>query len=194
METDRIKWNMRFESEDSFHGEHPSPFLAREIERIKTLVPGSVALDIACGEGRNSLFLAQHGFRVVGLDISDIGLAKGRSRAIAKGVDVDFRRIDLDSCTFEGSYDLILNFNFLLRKLIPSEVACLNPGGVLLFDTIMASEQLLQSHNPSYLLHPGELRRIFEAFSGDILYSEESCSGDMPTARLLFRKNQNNRA
>jgi 2-polyprenyl-3-methyl-5-hydroxy-6-metoxy-1,4-benzoquinol methylase len=193
METDRIKWNLRYESEDSFLGEQPSPFLAREIERIKALVPGSAALDIACGEGRNSLFLAQHGFSVTGLDISDIGLEKGRKRARAKGVDIDFKRVDLDFYAFEGKYDLILNFNFLMRELLPSEVACLNPGGLLLFDTIMASEQLLQTHNPSYLLHPGELSRLFETIEGAILFSEESYSGDMPTARLLFRSNEKNR-
>lgn len=188
MEADRIKWNMRFESEDFFLGDRPSPFLAREIERIKTLVPGSAALDVACGEGRNSLFLAQHGFRVVGLDISDAGLAKGRNRAIAMRMDIDFRRVDLDTYTLKESYDLILNFNFLNRELIPTEVACLNPGGVLLFDTIMASEKLLQSHDPSYLLHPGELNILFDTTEGEILFSEESDSGDIPTARILFRK------
>jgi 2-polyprenyl-3-methyl-5-hydroxy-6-metoxy-1,4-benzoquinol methylase len=189
METDRIKWNARYESEDSFLGERPSPFLAQEIERIKALVPGSKALDIACGEGRNSLFLAQHNFSVTGLDISDRGLEKGKNRAQAMGLDVEFRRVDLDDCTIHGAFDLILNFNFLLRELIPSEVAALNPGGVLLFDTILASEQLLQLHKPSYLLQPGELPRLFEAFDGEILFSEESVSGEMPTARILFRKN-----
>jgi tellurite methyltransferase len=190
VESDRIKWNARFESQDSYLGERPSPFLAAEIERIKALAPGPDALDIACGEGRNSIFLARHGFRMVGVDISDSGLAKGRSRAQESGVDVDFRRVDLDNGMVEGSYDLILNFNFLLRELIPSEVASLNPGGLLLFDTIMASEQLLQSHNPSYLLQPGELTRIFAPFDGVILFSEESRCGDMPTARLLFRKSR----
>ena len=190
MEADRIKWNKRFESPDSCLGELPSPFLAREIERIKTLVPGPDALDIACGEGRNSLFLAQHGFRVVGTGLLAIGLAKGRNRAQTNGLDVDFRRVDLDDYIIEGTFDLILNFNFLLRKLIPSEVASLKPGGVLLFDTIMASEQLIQTHNPAYLLQPGELRRIFASFNGDILYSEEICCSEIPTARLLFRKKQ----
>jgi 2-polyprenyl-3-methyl-5-hydroxy-6-metoxy-1,4-benzoquinol methylase len=189
VESDRIKWNARFESQDSYLGERPSPFLAEEIGRIKTLSPGPDALDIACGEGRNSIFLARHGFRVVGLDISDNGLAKGRSRAHAAGVDVDFRRVDLDDGTIEGTYDLILNFNFLLRELIPAEVAALNPGGLLLFDTIMASETLLQTRNPAYLLQPGELNLLFAPFDGEILFSEESSGGDMPTARLLFRKN-----
>lgn len=190
METDRIKWNVRFESQDSYLGERPSPFLAAKIGRIKALAPGRDALDIACGEGRNSIFLARHGFRVVGVDISDIGLAKGRSRAQATGLDVDFRRVDLDDGIIEGTYDLILNFNFLLRELIPPEIAALNPGGLLLFDTIMASETLLQTRNPAYLLQPGELNRIFAPFDGKILFSEESSDGEMPTARLLFRKSQ----
>lgn len=188
MESDRIKWNTRFDSQDSYLGERPSPFLFREFERIKALTPGPDALDIACGEGRNSIFLAQHGFRVVGVDISDVGLEKGRKLAHTLGLDIDLRRLDLDDCLIEGTYDLILNFNFLLRGLIPYEVASLNPGGLLLFDTIMASEKLLQSHDPAYLLQQGELNRLFAPFDGDILFSEESCDDEMPTARLLFRK------
>ncbi len=188
MNSDRIKWNARYESEDSFLGEHPSPFLTREIDRIKKLAPGTKALDIACGEGRNSVFLARHGFSVTGLDISDKGLEKGVKRAQAIGVDVEFRRVDLEDYIIQERFDLILNFNFLLRELIPLEVAALNPGGVLLFDTIMASDQLLQNHKPSYLLQPGELSRLFGTFNGEILFSEESMSGTMPTARVLFIK------
>jgi len=188
LNSDRIKWNARYESADSFLGERPSPFLTREIERIKTLAPGSKALDIACGEGRNSVFLARHGFSVTGLDISDKGLEKGVKRAQEVGVNVEFRRVDLDDYNIQEKFDLILNFNFLLRELIPNEVAALNPGGVLLFDTIMASEQLLLEHKPSYLLQPGELSRLFGGFQGEILFLEESMSGEMPTARVLFRK------
>lgn len=188
MEADRIKWNARFESQDSYLGERPSPFLAQEIERIKALVTEFDALDIACGEGRNSLYLAQHGFKVVGLDISDIGLKKGCNQAQLLGVDVDFRMVDLDVSDIEGVYDLILNFNFLLRDLIAPAVAALKPGGVLLFDTIMASEQLLQTHNSAYLLQPGELIRLFEECDGEILFSEEIIDVEIPTARILFRK------
>ncbi len=187
MESDRIKWNRRFGSEDSYLGERPSPFLLQEIGRIRQLAPGRRALDIACGEGRNSVFLAQHGFGVTALDISDTGLARGRRRAEEAGVDVDFQQIDLEGFNISGQYDLVINFNFLLRDLIPAEVQALSPGGILVFDTIRESEALLASHNPAYLLGTGELRRIFEEFSGDILLYEEVNAGEMPTARLLFR-------
>jgi 2-polyprenyl-3-methyl-5-hydroxy-6-metoxy-1,4-benzoquinol methylase len=158
------------------------------MERLLRLAPGRRALDVACGEGRNSIFLARHGFRVAGMDISDVGIAKAEHRARAEGLGIDFHRQDLDDWRIDGQYDLILNFNFLLRTLIPEEVRALAPGGLLLFDTILESSQLLATHNPDFFLRHGELERIFLAFGGEILFSEEIREGEMPTARLLFRK------
>lgn len=188
MEADRIKWNQRFGSETTYLGERPSPFLSREIERLVRLAPGRRALDIACGEGRNSVFLARHGFQVTALDISDIGLAKAAKRADQAGVTVDFRQVDLDGYRITEQFDLIINFNFLLRDLIPEEIGALSPGGLLIIDTIMASPALLAAHNPAYLLGPGELQRICEGFEGEILLVEELQEGEFPTARALFRK------
>jgi 2-polyprenyl-3-methyl-5-hydroxy-6-metoxy-1,4-benzoquinol methylase len=188
MESDRIKWNVRFGSEDSYLGERPSPLLSREIERILRLTPGRRALDVACGEGRNSIFLAQQGFRITGLDISDVGLGKAARRAEQAGEVVDFQRVDLDQYRFTELFDLIINFNFLLRELIPEEVRALSPGGLLIIDTIMESPDLLESHNPSYLLRRGELQQIFEGLNGVVLFSEEIQDEVMPTARVLFKK------
>jgi 2-polyprenyl-3-methyl-5-hydroxy-6-metoxy-1,4-benzoquinol methylase len=188
VESDRIKWNQRFASEDSFLGQRPSPFLAREIERLLRLVPGKRALDIACGEGRNSVFLAQQGFQVTALDISDVGLGKARQWAEREGLLVDFRQVDLDEYRFSAQFDLIINFNFLLRGLIPEAVLALSPGGVLIVDTILASPQVCAAHNPAYLLAQGELLKISEGLSGEILYYEELLEDEMPTARVLFRK------
>ena len=188
METDRIKWNRRFGSEDTYLGERPSPFLSQEIERIRRLAPGKRALDIACGEGRNSVFLAQQGFLVTALDISDVGLGKAAQRTAEAGVTVDFQQVDLDEYCFTEQFDLIINFNFLLRGLIPGAVQALFPGGLLIIDTIMESPELLASHNPAYLLRRGELQRICEGLDGEILFSEEVLEGEMPTARVLFRK------
>lgn len=188
MEVDRLKWNQRFGSEDTYLGERPSPFLSQEIERLQRLAPGKRALDIACGEGRNSVFLARHGFQVTALDISDVGLGKAARKTEDAGVRVDFQQVDLDGYLFTEQFDLIINFNFLLRELIPEAVRALAPGGLLIIDTIMESPQLLTSHNPAYLLRRGELQKICEGLDGEILFSEELSDGDMPTARVLFRK------
>jgi SAM-dependent methyltransferase len=188
MEADRIKWNSRFAAEDSFLGRQPSPFLAREIDTIKRLLSGRQALDIACGEGRNSVFLARHGFAVTAIDIAETGLAKAAERAAAAGVTVTLLHEDLDNYRFSGCFDLILNFNFLQRRLIPAAMSVLAPGGIFLFDTLLAPAVLPPSSPADFYLQPGELRRLFAPFAGEILCYEEPVAGEMPTARVMFRK------
>ncbi|BCS53656.1 bifunctional 2-polyprenyl-6-hydroxyphenol methylase/3-demethylubiquinol 3-O-methyltransferase UbiG [Geobacter sp. SVR] len=193
MEEDRLKWNLRFGSEEAFLGVRPSPFLAREMERIKALAPGRRALDIACGEGRNAIFLARHGFEVTGLDISDVGLAKADRWATEAGVTVDFRWADLEDYCIDEEYDLIINFNFLLRDLIPQAFAALAPGGLLIVDTILESPETSGTHTAEYLLRYGELGKMFQALPGEVLFQEEVrevAEGEMPTARVLFRKRE----
>lgn len=191
METDRIKWNRRFLSEDSFLGKRPSPFLTREIESIKRMASGRRALDIACGEGRNSIYLAQHGFQVTGLDISDVALAKARQRSEQEGVTIEFRQTDLEECRLgDEQYDLIINFNFLLRKLIPQACSSLMSGGIFLFDSILESPETLAHHTPAYLLRRGELALLFGDLDGKILFIEEVMDGQMPTARVMFKKSE----
>jgi 2-polyprenyl-3-methyl-5-hydroxy-6-metoxy-1,4-benzoquinol methylase len=189
MTDDRVKWNKRYGGDGLYLGRDPSRFLAENIPLIKDLAPGKKALDIACGEGRNSIFLARNGFDVAGMDISEEGLVKAEQWAKAEGLAVAFRCIDLETFAFNESYDLIINFNFLLRSLVPIMVQALNPGGVIVFDTILDSPSLEGFHNREYLLQPGELREIFSPFSGEILLYEELPFGPSPTARLIFHNN-----
>ncbi|HEX2769843.1 MAG TPA: class I SAM-dependent methyltransferase [Geobacteraceae bacterium] len=190
MKYDSDKWNDRYAGAGLYLGRGPSRFLAENITLVKGLAAGKKALDIACGEGRNSIFLARHGFDVTGLDISEEGLSKAEKWAEADGLAVTFHCIDLENFAFTESYDLIINFNFLLRSLVPMMVDFLNPGGVIVFDTILDSPTLEGFHNREYLLQPGELREIFSPFSGEILLYEELPFGPSPTARLIFHKNR----
>ena len=185
----REKWNARYAGAGFYLGPEPSRFLSGNISLISTLLPGKKALDIACGEGRNSIFLARNGFDVTGLDISEEGLAKADRWAKTEGLSVTFRCIDLETFEFNEFYDLIINFNFLLRGLIPMMLDALNPGGVIVFDTILDTPTLEGSHNRSFLLQPGELRTIFASFPGEIILYEELPFGPSPTARLIFHKN-----
>jgi tellurite methyltransferase len=188
VEQDRDKWNARYAAGSLFLGPHPSSFLAERIDLIESLVPGRKALDIACGEGRNSIFLARRGFTVTGIDISEEGLTKAARWATGEGLEIAFLRANLEGYLFTERYDLILNFNFLLRDLIPGTVAALSPGGVLLFDTILDSPALPGVHRKEFLLQPGELPAIFAQFPGTVLHYEERPLDVSPTAKLIFRK------
>ncbi len=188
MEADRIKWNQRYSGEEYLMGLLPSRFLTERIEQIKTLCPGSRALDIACGEGRNSIFLAHNGFQVTAVDISDEGLKKGRRRMRDEGVSVNFSAVDLEGYDIVRQYDLIINLNFLLRELIPKEVTALNQDGLILLETILDSPKLPGIHTRRYLLQPGELRRLFNREPGTILEYDEFPDNATPTARILFQK------
>lgn len=188
MESDRQRWNERYRTEEYLMGDRPSKFLVESLPLITGHCPGRRALDLACGEGRNSIFLASRGFAVTGVDISEEALAKAERRAAAEGVSVDWINADLEKFTIPGSYDLILNINFLLRELFEQCVTALTPGGLLLVDTIMAGPGAIVPHDPLYLLQPGELARLFSAYTGQILVNEELPEGKNPTARFIFQK------
>ena len=188
MESDRQRWNERYRTEEYLMGERPTRFLVESMPLIVERCPGRMALDLACGEGRNSIFLARQGFAVTGVDIAEEALAKAGRRAAAEGVSVDWINADLEEFDVPGRYDLILNINFLLRELFGQCVSALTPGGLLLVDTIMAAPGAIVPHDPLYLLQPGELSTLFATYPGQILVSEELPEGKNPTARLIFQK------
>jgi len=188
MEEDRIKWDARYGGAGYLFSFAPSRFLEQCLERVCALTPGRRALDLACGEGRNAIFLAQKGFQVTAVDISPRGVEKGASRAAELGVDVDFVQADLQDYRLEESYDLIVDFNFLLRPLIPKMVAALRPGGVIVMETILDTPSLEEGHTRSFLLAQGELGRLFSREDGTIELLEEEPAGPTPVARVIFKR------
>jgi len=77
MKSDQRRWNERFKRKEFALGKEPNPFLKKYIH----LLPKGKALDIASGEGRNTVFLAQQGFEVDAVDISGKGLKKTQKLA-----------------------------------------------------------------------------------------------------------------
>lgn len=76
-------------------------------------------LDIACGDGRNAIFLAKQGFDVTIVDYSDVAIGRAEIFAEKSGVEVDFIYTDLEKYDIcEASYDLIINFYYLQKSLI----------------------------------------------------------------------------
>lgn len=88
---DRVAWNERYREKELVWSATPNRFL---VEVVAGLEPGS-AYDLAGGEGRNAVWLAEHGWRVTVVDWSAVALEKGRSLAAQRGVEVHFEEADL---------------------------------------------------------------------------------------------------
>ena len=148
--------------------------LRDSVVRFSAFAPLGEALDMACGTGTNSIYLAKKGFRVTGVDISREAVRLARIRAKREGLsNVTFKVLDLTRFSFKPErYSLIVCTYFLDRKPFPRIRRSLRAGGLLIYETY--NENYLKERpdfNRNYLLKKGEL---LEAF-GDmevLLYDE----------------------
>ena len=160
----------------------PSPLLAE----VADLVPPGRALDLACGAGRNAIFLASLGWDVVAVDSSREAVRLVRERSAAAGLRIDARVADLEAGAFAiepAGYDLICDFFYLQRDLFPKIREGVRPGG------LVAAEIHLRNEQPHrFVLDPGELRRAFEGWK-ILFYSEAARPGrSRPSAAILGRR------
>ena len=134
---DRQQWDERYSGAGFEWSMHPNQFVA---EQLAGLPPGR-ALDLAAGEGRNSVWLAERGWSVTAVDFSRVGLDKGRRLAAARGVGQS--RVDwvvADLCEYEPArtaFDLVLIAYLqvdagLRDRVLAGAAAALVPGGTLL--------------------------------------------------------------
>lgn len=164
---DAIKWNQK-------HLEHPMPETPSTllVEFLPTLLTlsGRNALDIACGNGRNSKFLASNGFLCQSVDISEVALSffSHLPNIIALQKDLDTYRPQYNS------YDVVLNFYFLNRDLFASIINSLHPNGIFLLETFIKEEDGTNSSEipDEKILNHGELEKIFCDFT--ILHNQTS--------------------
>ncbi len=161
---DQKIWDERHTSEHGHGG--PSPFLEQVFESHAWRIQPARALDIATGRGRNAIFLAERGFSVEAIDVSTVAMEQARKAAQEKRLAIDFRQADLDSVKLpDAAYDLILNFNFLQRSLIPKMKKALKLGGHIVFETYLIDQRVLgHPRNPAYLLGHNELLELFREF------------------------------
>jgi 2-polyprenyl-3-methyl-5-hydroxy-6-metoxy-1,4-benzoquinol methylase len=164
MKSDQKRWDERFRGKGFAFGKEPNPFLKKHIH----LLQKGKTLDIASGEGRNAIFLAQHGFEVDAVDISDRGLKKAQKLAGDKGVKINTLLVDLDQYQIgKEKYDLIANFYFLRRSLISKIKKGLKKGGRVVFETYILEQRNLATEGPKqarYFLKQNELLRLFKDF------------------------------
>jgi SAM-dependent methyltransferase len=161
---DRERWDRQHSAEQG--GDAASGFLVKILDAEAWQIPRGRALDLASGKGRNALFLAERGFDVVAMDISPVALAEGKRRAEEKHLALEWQAVDLEQARLpESGYDLIINFNYLQRSLLPQIKTALAVGGYVIFETYLIDQQTLgHPKNPAYLLRHNELLEIFAGF------------------------------
>ncbi len=169
MSPSRASWNQRWK-EKNRKALEPDPWLVR----VLPLLPKGEALDIACGQGRNAVFLAEHGFKVTGYDISDQGLEQLRAEGQKRNLEITLKQIDLEKSPDlpRLTFDVVLNFFYLQRSLFSALMKSVRPGGVVVVRTFSSAGNFPgPPGNPDFVLEPGELLRIFSGW--DILIHEE---------------------
>ncbi len=163
---DAIRWNERYRNNDDQDLQRPRPFLT---EHMHLLPACGLALDLAMGAGKNTAALLEHGYQVVGVDISSQAVLRAKRRfPKLEAVIADLTHF----CPPSHTFDLVLNFYYLQRDLWPEFQRILKPGGVLVFETLtVGMREVLPDIAAPYLLRPGELREAFKDW--DILVYRE---------------------
>ena len=154
---DASDWNARYDTSELIWKGEPNQFLPLE---VADLAPGT-ALDLACGEGRNAVWLAKQGWIATGVDFSDVGVEKGRALAAENGVEATW--VVADVTTWEPpseGFDLVAVFYLQLaaeerRASMITAVRALGVGGTLVLvchDLLNLTEGYGGPQNPSFLL------------------------------------------
>ncbi len=130
---DREDWDRRYAGDELLWRAEPNIFLVKE---TADLDPGTV-LDVACGEGRNAIWLAERGWKATGVDFSGVALAKARRLAAARGVEVEWIQADVRDWVPPVPFDLVLLMYVQLpaverRSVYRAFADAVAPGGRLL--------------------------------------------------------------
>jgi len=182
-------WNERYAS-GKYSSAEPHKLLVEIADEIKK---PAKALDLACGTGRNAIYLAEKGWQVTAVDNSSVGIEIAKQRAAEKGVEVEFRVADLEKGEFAieaGAYDLIGDFYYLQRNLFEAMKAGVKAGGIIISTIHIYGDA---EEAGEFLLKTGELREFFRDF--EILHYHETSLTDEDagdhhhrTAEIIARK------
>jgi SAM-dependent methyltransferase len=131
---EREDWNRKHGEAGLLFGADPNRFLVAEVAGLR---PGR-ALDLACGAGRNAVWLAEQGWAATGVDYADVAIENARGLAAERGVDVEWVQADvLEWEPPAGEFDLVAVLYLQLpaehrRAVLERAAAAVAPGGTLL--------------------------------------------------------------
>ena len=182
------KWNQRYRQATDLPAVNPW------LIRYSHLLPQEgTALDLACGLGQNSFFLAKQGLSVEGWDNSKIGIEKLQQYADEHSLKVVGHCIDATEPWPESQFDVVYVSFFLDREVCPQIVNSLKPGGLLIYQTFNQVPLDSKPSNPNFLLQEGELPSLFSELR-PLIYIDEGehyelgNANSMPGKAILIAK------
>ncbi len=151
-------WNQRFDKPEFIFGKEPNEYLVEQAKHF--LKPQDKVLCIADGEGRNGVWLAKQGMRVVGFDASDIALAKAEQFALDNHVEVEYSFSDTDSFTWqENTYDAVIAIFIqfadpaMRERIFKQTYEALKPGGIFILQGYTPKQLEYKTGGPSLIEH-----------------------------------------
>lgn len=184
---ERTAWNRRYAEGEYVPRSAPAPFLEEWLGRI----PPGRALDVACGTGRNALRLAEAGFDVDAVDISEVAIARAEATAAERNLPVRWHVSAMDDFVIaRGAYQLITVIRYRNRSLWPRLAEGLAPDGWILVEHHLKSPlDVAGPSTPEFRLDPGELLEAFGALRivwyAETVEAAEPDSGRYALARLV---------
>ena len=179
-QADQDKWDARYRAGEYKARTHPSALLTEWLPRL-ACQPDCSAIDVACGLGRNALFLARQGWRVDAVDISPVALEQLAAKAKQENLDITCRPVDLESSKpgepssglfGTQQYDLALMVRYTNLPLIALLANATKPGGyVIVEEHLVTDAEVVGPSNPRYRVAPHALRSA--AAGLDVLAYEE---------------------
>jgi SAM-dependent methyltransferase len=162
-------WNLRFSAPGFLFGTEPNAWLR---EHAAAWLPGQRVLCVADGEGRNSVWLAARGLHVDAFDLSPVAVAKARSLAEERGVQVDFAVADIHALAwprdvYDGIAAIFIQFaNPEQRtRLFAGMIAALKPGGTLVLQGYTPKQLEYKTGGPPFASHLYTEQMLREAFA-----------------------------
>ena len=180
----KSEWDQKFLSKKYIFGKTPASFLK---ENAHLIPRRSKVLDMGMGEGRNAVFLATRGHNVVGIDISSVAIKKANALAREFSTEIKGVVASLDDYRIkDNSFDVILSFYYVDRKLIKKMKKWLKPGGLIFYEA-HTLEKLKDGKmlNKNYLVGKGEVKKFF--YDMKVLKFEEPNDGSYRSS-VVVRK------
>lgn len=167
---ERERWNQKYrEAVGTNAASTPDPLLVRAFSEyiLPEFPEGGSAIDLAGGAGRHAIWLAQRGWEVTIIDISETGIERARQNAGPLTSHIHFVVDDLThfkaaQTQFDAAFDVVMVFFYLERSIFSEILRAMRPGGLLIYKTYSSPPLVMPRgpKNPEHLLRPREILQL----------------------------------